>query len=414
MTVCTKGLAVCASLLLGAGALQAQVSTTVSGELRLRTEALRTPVGDEWDSFTLQRARLGLGVAISPRARLFVQLQDARVFGEETSTADGSADALDLHQGWLELTGTVGAQPLAFRAGRQEIILGNERLVGAVGWSNTGRSFDAARLTLGPTTAVHGGLMLATIREGGTRFGEAGRDGDHWFSGVFVGGPAGEVYGLYDNSARYGVYRDVDRATVGLRLQSPTARQLFGSVEAAYQFGSQDLPIATAVQQQDIRAAFAGLRAGVTTGLPAVPSLGIGLDYLSGDGNVRDDDYRAFNTLYATNHKFYGYMDLFLDPAARTGGRGLVDAIGSTRAGLGRIGTVDIDLHHFRLAEQGELDSSVLGWELDLTYPFRVAEVARFTVGYSLFRNGAAAPAINLGADGRVWHWGFVQASLQF
>src|SRR5690606_22845165 len=37
---------------------------------------------------------------------------------------------------------------LGLRLGRQELAYGNERLVGAVGWSNVGRSFDAALLRL--------------------------------------------------------------------------------------------------------------------------------------------------------------------------------------------------------------------------------------------------------------------------
>ena len=41
--------------------------------------------------------------------RAFAQIQDVRVWGEETNTlADFSADRFDLHQAWVEL-GRVGA-----------------------------------------------------------------------------------------------------------------------------------------------------------------------------------------------------------------------------------------------------------------------------------------------------------------
>jgi hypothetical protein len=109
-------------------------------ELRLRGEAERPALADTVDAFTLLRARLGLEASLGKGAKVFLQVQDARTFGEEASTVDASADRLDLHQGWLELTRPTGALELVLRAGRQELTLGNERLIGPVGWSNTGRS----------------------------------------------------------------------------------------------------------------------------------------------------------------------------------------------------------------------------------------------------------------------------------
>jgi hypothetical protein len=413
-----RGMVLAAVAVVMSSPLSAQVTTTLSGEVRLRSEASRGATVDAWDNWTLQRSRLGLLAGVTPSVRAFVQVQDARVFGEEPTTLHGNASTFDLHQGWLEVHGRLGSAPVSVRAGRQELILGNERLVGAVGWSNTGRSFDAARLTAATGSGtLSGGAFLATVHEGGARYGAtngANLGSDHWFGGVYGGTKAVEAYVLYDEDAHYGVYREVDRATAGLRLQSPAARRLTGSVEAAYQVGSQLAGGTAAGASQDIAAYFAGVRVGASTGVKLVPSLGAGVDYLSGDDDVLDGDYGAFNTLYATNHKFYGYIDLFLDPAARTRGRGLVDALVSAKAGLGRVGTLEVDLHNFQLAEQAGLSGRTIGWELDLTLPVRITEGLRVTTGYSLFRNGEAAPGIGLGADGRTWHWGFVQASVQF
>jgi hypothetical protein len=393
-------------------------ATTVSGEVRLRSEVLRPLPSEEWDQFTLLRTRIGLLAAVNPSVRAFVQFQDSRVFGEELSTMDGSANAIDLHQGYLEFEGTLGGAPLVLRAGRQEIILGNERLVGAVGWSNVGRSFNAARLTHGGrANPLNTTAFFATVREGGeTHGGSAGLEGDHWFGGVSSRWrQLAEGYALHDRNARYGRYSAVDRTTLGGRLQPALPGPLTASLEAAYQFGRQDFnPVAGLPLRQDIRAWFTGARLGAATGFAPLPSVGVGVDVLSGGEDPTGDEYRAFNTLYATNHRFYGYMDLFLDPAARTRGRGLIDAIASTRAGLGRHGAVEIDLHRFLLTDDTGLDSRDLGWELDLTYPFTVAGAGRITAGYSLFRNGAAAPAIGLGEDGKLRHWGFVQAAVAF
>jgi hypothetical protein len=407
--------------LLLATALQAQeASTVVSGEVRVRTESLRPVVpAANWDNFTLLRTRLGVTATLNPSVRAFAQLQDARVFGGTPSTMHGSAEQLDLHQGWLELSGRVGETALALRAGRQEIALSNERLVGAVGWSNTGRTFDAARLTARlPRNAMQGDVFFATIAEGGPRHRDSnglGLESDRWLAGVHGTSRLLDVHLLYDENARHGVFRDVDRFTAGGLARLPASFPLVGTAEASYQFGRQTADPAQAEPVfQDIRAWMAAGRIGLDDVARGVRYLGVGADVLSGDATPLDDTYRAFNTLYATNHKFYGYIDLFLDPAARTGGRGLLDLMANAKLAMPRGTAMDIDVHRFLLSEQGTLESRDIGWELDLTYPFQFAGASRIMVGYSLFRNGPAAPAIGLGADGRTWHWAFVQATVSF
>jgi hypothetical protein len=395
-----------------------QAPTAVSGELRLRTEAARPSVSDEWDNFTLLRTRIGLTAALNPSVKAFVQLQDSRVFGQTATTLTPATNTFDLHQGYVELSSALGETPVALRAGRQEIIIGNERLVGAVGWHNVGRSFDAARVTLGGgKTALSGGAFLATVHEGNATYGHLNGlelDGDHWFTGVFGGSKRVEAYALYDHNAHERRYADINRATVGGRLQAPAVGPFFGSLEGAYQTGSQKAQVGEGIIEQDIRAYFAGARAGVQTGVQALPSLGLGVDYLSGGRTGLDTEYRAFNTLYATNHRYYGYMDLFLNPAARTRERGLVDAVVNARAAFGPTRTLEIDLHRFSLANTAGLDDGLIGWELDFTYPFRIADAGRFALGYSLFRGGPVAPSLGLGADGKVSHWGFIQAAVPF
>jgi hypothetical protein len=387
---------------------------TVSGEVRLRTETLRADPAADWDNFTLMRTRLGLLAAVNPNVRAFVQFQDSRAFGDQPSTMTGRSNAIDLHQGYLELGGTLAETPLLLRAGRQEIALGNERLVGAVGWSNTGRSFDGARLILGGresrllTTA-----FVATLAESHAVGAANGQtlDSDSWFGGIQTTWKGLlEGYALYDRNGRFSAFTDVDRATLGGRAQTPATHRLNASLEGAYQLGSQT----AGPTRQDIRAWFAGGRVGAKTGVAALPSVGLGIDVLSGDASPTDDDYRAFNTLYATNHKFYGYLDLFTNMPVHTRNRGLVDLMGSTRAVIGTHGTLEIDAHRFLLADDAGLDARDLGWELDLTYPFRVANAGRVTIGYSVFRNGAAAPVVGLGEEGRIRHWGFVQAGVSF
>ncbi|CAN5820504.1 alginate export family protein [soil metagenome] len=406
-----------ALLLVPAAALAQTETVRLLGEVRVRGEAERPAVTDTADAFTLLRSRLGIEATLSPRAVVLLQVQDARAFGEGGGTMDGSAERLDMHQAWLQYRVEAGMYRAVFRVGRQEIALGNERLVGAVGWSNTGRAFDGARVAAGTATGdwrLHG--FAATVQERGRRISGAQQDrGDHLFVGGYLESTPLDVFLLHDREDAYRSFTGVDRSTLGARLASPVLGVLMPSVEGAYQIGNQVWAGGVQPMSQDIRAYMVGARLGYLTPLPILNRAGVGLDLLSGDADPADDTYRAFNTLYATNHRFYGYIDLFLEPAARTRDRGLIDGIASARLALTRDLALDIDGHGFWLHREfaGSSDRH-LGWELDLTLPVQLGANQQLQLGYSAFRNGPAAPLIGLGRERAVWHWAHVQATFSF
>jgi len=119
----------------------------LNGQIRPRTEMRDLGGDDDRVAFTSMRVRAGFLASLERSVNVFVQFQDVRLWGEETSTlADFSADNLDLHQGYLELGFGEDGQITA-KVGRQETNLGGQRLVGAVGWTPQGRSFDGVRVT---------------------------------------------------------------------------------------------------------------------------------------------------------------------------------------------------------------------------------------------------------------------------
>jgi hypothetical protein len=397
-------------------AASAQENVRVVGEVRLRSEGERPAPTESFDALSLLRSRLGVQASLSQRAHVFVQVQDARTFGEEAGTTDGSADRLDVHQAWLQYGAPLGSYEWSVRAGRQEIMIGNERLIGAVGWSNTGRSFDGARLAFGRGSGGWTVSALAvTVEERGRRFtgAEPERD-DHVLVGALAELDPLELFVLHDREAAYRDAIGVDRTTLGGRITSPQLRGVTAAVEGAYQLGNQLLDTSEPVAQ-DISAYYAGARLDYATALRALPAVGIGLDYLSGDETPGDDTYRAFNTLYATNHKFYGYIDFFLDPAARTQDRGLIDGIAAATLGLPRELRLDLAAHGFWTQRPIVPDADrLIGYELDVTLPVRLGVGQQLQLGYSAFRNGPVAPLLGLGRD-RAWsHWAYLQATFSF
>jgi hypothetical protein len=123
----------------------------LSGEFRTRAEG-RTAYGftpGQDDAYALTRVRLGVDWIPAAWFRAFVQARDAEVLGVDPRHLTSSMrDVFDLSQAYLEFRNRERGW-FHLRVGRQEMVFGDERLIGRSNWSNASRSFDAVRLTLG-------------------------------------------------------------------------------------------------------------------------------------------------------------------------------------------------------------------------------------------------------------------------
>lgn len=361
---------------------------TVSGQIRPRTE-IRDPSGTAGGSqaWTTMRARLAALYKSTGPVSAFVQLQDVRYFGEESSTlADYRADNFDLHQGWIE----VGTETslAALRVGRQEAAYGGERLVGAVNWTQQGRSFDGARLQVRPTDRLQVDVMTFQLSESASA--SQAQDATFWGAyGVFrpTAGRSLDVFALRQHAAV--TAGDTDQWTGGLRY---VARD-FGlsyRVEGAWQTGDR--------VGADVSAFMVGVRVGrdFAEGKAGITLWG---DYLSGN-DPTSSDVGVFDTLYGTNHKFYGFADLFTDIPVHTAGRGLVDLAVKGRWQFHTDWTANVDLHRFTVAEDGGLSSGDLGTEIDLTLTRSLFHGLRVSGGGSYVLAGdALAPVRGIDDD---------------
>lgn len=324
-----------------------------------------TSPGDDGDLFTSMRVRASLLARLERGVGLFVQFQDVRIFGEETGTlTDYSADHLDLHQGYLEVATENGDDRA--RVGRQETGFGGERLVGAVGWTQQGRSFDGLRLTF---RRGWGDLDLIGYRIGDS---DGGTDVDDldFLGGYAVLGGSFDLYGFHERGRGA---QEVDRSTLGLRAHGDLAGVGY-RLETSYQRGD--------VGEADVSAFMAGARLGISTA-GGRGEVTLWYDYLSGDDDPADGEIKVFDTLFATNHKFYGYADLFLNIPAHTAGRGLQDLALKTSWDVGRQVSLAADLHSFRLAEELPGGETHLGEEIDVTALYRYTSQLSLQAGVS-------------------------------
>ncbi|MBW2732009.1 MAG: alginate export family protein, partial [Deltaproteobacteria bacterium] len=265
------------------------------------------------------RARIGLDVRIAESFRLFVQVQDVRTWGEEANTlGDYSGNGIDFHQAFAEANCPLG---LMLRVGRQEIALDNQRLMGAVGWTDQARAFDGVRLGY-QRDALAAHAFWAKVTEGDVIDGDGnalpGRDlAGLWvrYTGLAFLRPS--FLFVFDRDSALGR----ERFTTGLFLDGTLMPGLSYMAEFYYQGGTIDAGAADIT----ISAMLAALRVGYTAPVWGKPRVEAFFDYLSGDDDPADDKSQSFDTLFATNHKFYGFMDAFLNIPAHTGGLGLMD-----------------------------------------------------------------------------------------
>ncbi len=149
-------------------------------------------------------------------------------------------------------------------------------------------------------------------------------------------------------------------------------------------------------------------------------AISIGADYLSGnnfENPSKNDKSRTFNTLYATNHKFYGFMDYFLNIPAHTAGGGLFDLQLGISAKVKEKSSLSVTAHYFMLgnnvSDPQSLNASLakpLGAEIDGVYSLNIHEMVNLKVGMSVLIPTNSLEAIDAGSKGRfnTWAWSMI------
>ncbi len=257
----------------------------------------------------------------------------AAAAGQGLAERDG---AMDLHQAFIFI-GNHKEFPISLKIGRQELVYGDQRLLGHLRWNNNARTFDAVKVrwqnqyfgvdafTGGLVYNDHNNLNKANSQD--------------VFSGLYFNFPTiaskeiVEAY-IYNRTVSRGITTDnwtgvsapfrfpapQDLNTVGLRIRSkPLAYDAWDyGVELMHQFGDRTTvapaatPAVAAASPRLTQDAWAVvLQGGYTwTEYSWQPRIGVLYSYASGDKNAADGESQTFQNLFATTHLHYGYMDL--------------------------------------------------------------------------------------------------------
>jgi hypothetical protein len=346
-------------------------------------------------TFTSLRTRLGVEKSFKERVVLYIQFQDSRVFGSEVSTLSNSKN-VDLHQGYVKLN-KLFDWDWTIQAGRFEVSYGTQRFFGAVGWHFVGRSFDGVRFGIAPKKfGIE--LFALTVRESVKYIGNAI---PIRYPYPQEPTPSTSIYGIWkktkfdkNNKLHVFGYWEINRHKVRedtCLLNMPTfGGSYWGSfgristvIEAAYQFGN--------FFDRDISAYLFSASAYYKAGIAKV---GIGQDILSGTNpDEQDTKMNTYQATYGTNHKFYGYMDYFINIPVNTNNLGLNDFYITTdfkpEDSKWRF---SVNFHHFMSNQSADItlpgnssptSEDTFGQEVDLTVKYA------FVKGTTLFWGGS-------------------------
>lgn len=364
-----------------------------SAQIQLRSELDGRDFNDESYALTFasMRSRFAVQKSFDNSLDFMLQIQDSRVFGQENSTLANSYN-LDLHQAFVRLKNPLDL-PVSIQAGRFQVAYGTERFFGAVGWHYVGRAFNGVRASfdLGNFTDV----FALSLRE---PTGYISNPTSSLYPEIFLRETSSSIYGFWSSTnlsesqkLDFFGYHEIDRrVTVGddyVLSQSTLGLNHIGTfgafsniVEAAYQFGNRGA--------NDVSAYLISLQGSYKYD---VFKFGVGGDILSGSSSDDLANFKenSFSVLYGTNHKFYGYMDYFINVPANTRNLGLNNFyLMFDWMPTGSKFSTSLMIHQLSSNQESALGNSAFGQEIDLTVFYRFIKGTTVTFGTSLFLPG--------------------------
>ena len=291
----------------------------MSGEERLRYEYKKDfdfnqSKKDNGSQF-YHRLRLGVAASLAdeylkPKLDIFVEGLDVQTGGHQIKAASNQVDDFDLHQAYVNIHNILGSH-FDMKTGRQELKYGKGRLIAAPVWTNRIRAFDAGILHY-QNAGLYGDLLYGQdVKYDDDKLNQS--RSEEFLTGFYGGyqkhkmAPLVEAYFL-DMTDMKGT-NNIQRYTVGARLQANIAEGTVLDIEVPYQFGHTGSATAN---KKDIKAH--AFHVDVTKKWEAVPwkpRLMVVYDEASGDKDPNDSINNTFIPLYQSTHDSYGLLDFF-------------------------------------------------------------------------------------------------------
>ncbi|MCP4602984.1 MAG: alginate export family protein [Proteobacteria bacterium] len=374
-----------------------------------------------------QRARVGLGLNYSSWLKAFVQFQDCRTVGFLNSSVAYGGNT-DLHKAWVRLG--FADDLFTLKIGRQQLVYGDQRLIGHLEWVNQSRLFDAAVLSWNNSigrldlfasvfSADPGGNLVdySTVFFGlynAFHFMNKAIVWDQYLLGLVDGEDARRPGELFDPEDTEAVSPSRKIGTVGTRIRY-NGKSFATGAELAYQFGKS---VSDDNILDDMRQNALALHADAkyTLPIPWKPFVRAELNFATGNRADEEDETGRFINLFPTNHLHYGYMDLqnwsnTLNGSVGTGFTPVkyfalsIDywllARASTDDGWFNAGGKQLLPPPDPDSPTDHDDEALLGHELDFTIKTPIIKQLKVVTGFSLF--SPTGYALDKGEDVQIW-----------
>ncbi|MEA1980309.1 MAG: alginate export family protein [candidate division Zixibacteria bacterium] len=397
-----KYLLVLALMLTFAVPVIADSEVEVTGQVRVRGEMERKSFdanNDHFQDFTMMRSRINIKAKVDNNAYAFVQFQDSRTFGDYTQFGDIQSSGLndgknvDMHQAYIEATIWDNDEKyIGFKGGRFEFNWGSQRLLGSVDWHNVGRSWEGGMLWYKADDYT---FTLATLKALELNDTDYNRDFDIYAGLLNLKELNLDLLALYeldsDTTALATDIKQLKRWTFA-GYYTREYNQFTFDLDFAYQTGNMpDTRVTPAPvpnsSEFDIAAYMVALEVGYDMDNDYNSTFAFGVDLASGDDDLTDSDYKVFDDLYYTGHKFNGYMDYFL----HGGPNGLMNLYAKAGFDITDGWRIGGNFHIFRSAEDyisnfdGITPTKTIGSEFDLTVTTTRIKGINMKWGASLF-----------------------------
>ena len=382
---------------------ETQNEFSLSGQIRPRLE-IRSgnfrPLSKDEDPAAVitNRFRINLNYNHSDILKTKFSIQEVGIWGQHAPVQglNPTGNDLTLFEGWVDLKIYKGLRTII---GRQTISLDDERLFGMSDWTPGGRSHDALSVYYSknkfkistffafnqnyaalygnnlnnPSGSLYNPTGAQPYKLMQTVWTEYKPSDGLKFSFLFANVGYQHALSPDENTPVY------NQQTTGLNIlldRGNTAAALTGY----YQFGDNPSGINTA--------AFL-LSGKITEQFGDKFSATAGMDYISGNRYGRNNNSNhAFQTLFGTNHKFYGDMDYFYS-GNMEGNVGLVNTYLSAGFSPSKKTNLNVAGYMFHSASGIYRDdvklNHDLGGEIDLKFSLKVSQAVDLSAGFSRF-----------------------------
>ncbi|UII25378.1 alginate export family protein [Fulvivirga maritima] len=378
-------------IFIGSVAYHAQAQFTVSGDFRFRSE-LRDGARVLLDStkhasvVSSQRTRL-ITHFKEDRFEIKVTFQNARIWGQDRERAN--VPNLNLAEGWLKYKLNEDTTKGFFvKVGRQHLVFDDGRIYGMRNWNDIAVSHDLALLQYENNgwNIIGGG----GYNNDANKYFESAYDVNfyRYLGVIWVNKQLNEqwqasllnsVEGHEDENNYETLY---PRATSGVYVKKDKGNSPI-SLQASfyYQYGKHPMGTKQSSYMYSIVPTYQISKKWKTT---------FGINYLSGnDQTEASDKNKSFNKLFGDGHRYYGYMDYFLNIEDNTLGGGMRELFLGLYYKFGEKTQLEVSYHNFGMAgtlvnaEDGSVVDGQLGNEIDLQLKHSLGKGVTLVVDYS-------------------------------